>query len=108
MAYGNPLLTKTDLFIKSSVADFQDPSFLTFVIDFFPAREQYPRNDGLFNDNLLTAPGSVMAADSTVDISRWITSTFDQPSRNKTVEYSTYDWLGDYYGKNYGNCTTLS
>lgn len=102
MAYGNPLLTKTDLFIKSSVADFQDPSFLTFVIDFFPAREQYPRNDGLFNDNLLTAPGSVMAADSTVDISRWITSTFDQPSRNKTVEYSTYDWLGDYYGKNYG------
>jgi hypothetical protein len=101
MAYGNPFLTKADLFIKSSVADFQDPSFLTFVVDFFPVREQYPRNDGFYNDNLLMAPASVFSTDSAIDLSRHSRDPINTDNPNAIVEYSTYDWLGDYYGSNY-------
>jgi hypothetical protein len=76
-------IKRTNLFIKSSVDDFQDPVFLTFRIDFFPPEEQYPKFDGLRNSNLL--------------------STGREPTVggvNRTVEYSTQDWLSDYYPAN--------
>lgn len=76
-------IKRTNLFIKSSVDDFQDPVFLTFRIDFFPPEEQYPKFDGLRNSNLLSK-----GRDSTLS------------GINRTVEYSTQDWLTDYYPKN--------
>jgi hypothetical protein len=78
-------IKRTNLFIKSSVDDFQDPVFLTFRIDFFPPEEQYPKFDGLRNSNLL------------------INSNRDSSFAtgiNQTVEYSTQDWLSDYYPAN--------
>ena len=100
MAYGNLLLTKADAFIKSSLADFQDPVFLTFTIDFFPTRETYPFNDGLYNDNLLMAPMSVFKGTGDADLLRYSRSS-SEFNPNKMVEYSAYDWLSDYYGTNY-------
>jgi hypothetical protein len=76
-------IKRTNLFIKSSVDDFQDPVFLTFRIDFFPPTEQYPKYDGLTNSNLLSAPRALPS-----------------PGANKDVEYSTEDWLMDYYPTN--------
>ena len=100
MAYGNPLFTKADAFIKSSLADFQDPVFLTFTVDFFPTRESYPFNDGLYNDNLLMAPQAVFRGTGDADMLRYARGN-DSTNPNKTVEYSAYDWLKDYYGTNY-------
>jgi hypothetical protein len=75
-------IKRTNQFIKASVDDFQDPVFLTFRIDFFPPAEQYPKYDGITNSNLLSA---IRDPKSTV-------------SANQIVEYSTEDWLRDYYG----------
>lgn len=75
-------IKRTNLFIKSSVDDYQDPVFLTFRVDFFPPTEQYPKFDGLMNSSLLRDPRA----------------SSDNP--NQIVEYSTEDWLGDYYPNN--------
>lgn len=101
MAYGNSKLTKTDLFIKSSHADLQDPIFLTFDLDFFPVREEFPRYDGLTNNNLLVAP--ISAANDLNTDTVHTRSSFDTTNPNSTVEYAAYDWLWDYYGPNYNS-----
>lgn len=80
MARGIEEIKKTNLFIKSSVDDFQDPVFLTFRIDFFPSAEQYPKFDGLTNSSLLRDPSPRTIA-----------------NQNQVIEYSTEDWLNEYY-----------
>jgi len=88
MAKGIEEIKKTNLFIKSSVDDFQDPVFLTFRIDFFPPAEQYPQFDGLTNSSLLRDPAlEVVSRDTTI-----------RPNnQNEVVEYSTETWLNEYY-----------
>jgi hypothetical protein len=75
-------LKRTNQFIKSSTDDFQDPVYLTFRVDFFPIRQEYPQYDGLYNSSLF-------APISTVE---------EASNQNKKVEYSAVDWLDQYYG----------
>lgn len=92
-------IKRSDLFIKSSTDDFQDPVFLTFTINFFPAEEQYPEGDGLSNSALLKP----------------LTLTVDNTgllpiSQNAIVEYPAIQWLNEYYHNtvappNLGNLT---
>ena len=88
MAKGIEEIKKTNLFIKSSVDDFQDPVFLTFRIDFFPPAEQYPKYDGLTNSSLLKDP--ILETVS-------MDTTIRPNNQNEVVEYSTETWLNEYY-----------
>lgn len=88
MAKGIEEIKKTNLFIKSSVDDFQDPVFLTFRIDFFPPAEQYPKFDGLTNSSLLRDPALEVVSEDT---------TIRPNNQNEVVEYSTETWLNEYY-----------
>jgi hypothetical protein len=101
MAFGNSQLTKTDLFVKSSIADLQDPVFLTFEIDFFPVSDDYPRYDGLYNSNLLIPPADVDSLDKTFPTRSRPPVEILGGGGNQTVEYSACDWLDEYYGPNY-------
>jgi hypothetical protein len=101
MAFGNSRLTKTDLFVKSSVADLQDPVFLTFEIDFFPASDDYPRYDGLYNSNLLIPPADIDALNKSYPTRTRPNLEKSQDGLNINVEYSACDWLDEYYGPNY-------
>lgn len=84
MAIAIEEIRRSNLFIKSSTDDFQDPVFLTFRVDFFPAEETYPFGDGLTNSCLLkpisTETGPPMVS-----------------SPNNIVEYPAIKWLADYY-----------
>jgi hypothetical protein len=79
-------INRNDTFIKSAMDDLQDPLFLTFRLDFFPERTQYPVADGLYNSSLLKQPGVFLKSDV---------------MEGSTVEYSTQDWLKQYYGEDY-------
>ena len=92
--FGQP--TKVDSFIKSSVADFNDPVFLTFHLDFFPVRTTF-QNDGIYNDNLLIGPAMLFGTESNISADRFIEEPTNGPT-NRLVEYSAYQWLTDYYG----------
>ena len=81
-------INRNNQFIKSSVDDLQDPLFLTFRLDFFPEREDYPKGDGLYSSSLLKQPGRFDSIDGGPDL-------------GGTVEYSTQDWLQQYYGTDY-------
>jgi len=81
-------INRNNTFIKSATDDLQDPLFLTFRLDFFPEREQYPVGDGLYNSSLLKQPGRFNASG-------------DGDDNGSTVEYSTQDWLKQYYGADY-------
>ena len=81
-------INRNNTFIKSATDDLQDPLFLTFRLDFFPEREQYPVGDGLYNSSLLKQPGRFNASG-------------DADDNGSTVEYSTQDWLQQYYGADY-------
>ena len=83
-------INRNNQFIKSAMDDIQDPLFLTFRLDFFPEREAYPKGDGLYNSSLLKQPGVFDSIDGGPDL-------------GGTVEYSTQDWLQQYYGANYVN-----
>ena len=78
-------INRNNTFIKSATDDLQDPLFLTFRLDFFPEREQYPIGDGLYNSSLLKQPGIFNS----------------EIGEGATVEYSTQDWLQQYYGADY-------
>ena len=113
MAYGNTRFTKTDLFVKSSVADLQDPVFLTFDVDFWPIMEQFPAYDGFHNSALLRLqPGSIPNTDHSdpSTISPYMGNVFgndpygttvNQNSPYRVTEFFAYDWLKTYYGNNY-------
>ncbi len=79
-------INRNDTFIKSAMDDLQDPLFLTFRLDFFPERDQYPVGDGLYNSSLLKQPGVFQGS---------------EVKEGSTVEYSTQDWLKQYYGVDY-------
>ena len=81
-------INRNNTFIKSATDDLQDPLFLTFRLDFFPEREQYPVGDGLYNSSLIKQPGRFNAKG-------------DADDNGSTVEYSTQDWLQQYYGADY-------
>jgi hypothetical protein len=81
-------INRNDTFIKSAMDDLQDPLFLTFKLDFFPERESFPKGDGLYSSSLLKQPGVFDAVDKGRD-------------QGGTVEYSTQDWLQQYYGTDY-------
>lgn len=110
---GNSRLTKADLFVKSAAADLQDPTFLTFEIDFFPVPEEYPRYDGLMNSSLLPTDQSWFSAYSNNVATPSTNGYFVggngsngfpqiQDDQYKKVEFSAYEWLLAYYGKDYG------
>jgi hypothetical protein len=101
MALFNPRLTKTNQFVKSSFKDLQDPVFLTFDVDFFPVAEQFPRYDGLQNNNLLRMPWGSTAAQLMVQDSKGRVGFTGGDNPNNEVEYGAYDWLHDYYGSKY-------
>ena len=81
-------INRNNQFIKSAVDDLQDPLFLTFRLDFFPEREDFPKGDGLYSSSLLKQPGRFDSIDGGPDL-------------GGTVEYSTQDWLQQYYGTDY-------
>jgi hypothetical protein len=81
-------INRNDTFIKSAMDDLQDPLFLTFRLDFFPERQPYPVGDGLYSSSLLKQPGKFDSIDGGPDL-------------GGTVEYSTQDWLQQYYGTDY-------
>ena len=87
--------TQVDNFIKSSIADFNDPVFLTFHVDFFPVRQTF-QNDGLANDSLLMGPASLFEGQSGIGSDRYSRNS-QLNNNNSYVEYAAYDWLGDYY-----------
>jgi len=90
-----------DMFVKSSIFDFQDPVFLTFIVDFFPTRAQFA-TDGISNDNLLIGPKAFFLNNAAVDQTRYSRDTaITSEQAHRLVEYSAYDWLTDYYGINY-------
>jgi hypothetical protein len=98
MSTSSPMV---DMFVKSSIFDFQDPVFLTFVVDFFPSRAQFA-TDGISNDNLLIGPKSFFVNNAAVDPTRYSReSSITSEQAHSLVEYSAYDWLTDYYGVNY-------
>jgi len=109
---GNRRSTKADLFVKSAATDLQDPTFLTFELDFFPVPEEYPRYDGLMNSSLLPSDQSWFSAYSnnvaTPDTAGYFTGSngngFPQieDDQYRKVEFSAYEWLLSYYGANYG------
>jgi hypothetical protein len=73
-------------FVKSSLNDIQDPVFLTFDLDFFPADSISPNGDGIFFNALFKEPspaGSKM---------------YQNP------EWSALDWL-DAYGSGWTQTT---
>ena len=72
-------------FVKSSLNDVQDPLFLTFDLDFFPATKATWNNDGLSFDQLFRPP---LLGGSTSG-----TAT-QNPYQN--VEMSAIDWLMNY------------
>lgn len=85
---------KTNLFIKSSTNDFQDPVFLTFRLDFFPPPELYPKYDGLTNSALLRDPINQKNYDAkTGDLEQ----TLFKDNPNSLVELDTETWLSEYY-----------
>jgi len=90
MALATPIngINRNNQFIKSAMDDLQDPLFLTFRLDFFPEREDYPKGDGLYSSSLLKQPGKFDSIDGGPDL-------------GGTVEYSTQDWLQQYYGTDY-------
>lgn len=87
--------TQVDNFIKSSIADFNDPVFLTFHVDFFPVRQTF-QNDGLANDSLLMGPAGLFEGHSGIGSDRYSRNS-QLNNNNSYVEYAAYDWLGDYY-----------
>lgn len=90
-------IKRTNLFIRSSADDYQDPVFLTFTIDFFPQEEDYPRWDGLSNSNLL----SMWIEDKTTRSFTGETEATAPSSnlyKNSAVEFSAFQWLSQYYG----------
>lgn len=113
MAYGNSTFTKTDLFVKSSVSDIQDPVYLTFDVNFWPVMELFPAYDGFHNSPLLRMPpGSIPDSQHTdpTAISPYMGNVFgndpygataNQNSPYRVTEFLAYDWLKTYYGPNY-------
>jgi hypothetical protein len=69
-------------FIKSSVSDIQDPTFLTFHLDFFPVVNSHPKGDILAFNSLFkpseTSPGSIYS------------------NEYQMTEWPAYDWLVRY------------
>lgn len=79
-------IKRSNMFVKSSVDDFQDPLYLTFHVDFFPPYEEYPRLDGFWNSSLFKDPRDA-----------------EETTPNRRVEYAAYDWLNDYYPYDYNS-----
>lgn len=93
-------IKRTNLFIKSSTDDFQDPVFLTFRVDFFPPQEQYPKFDLLTCSSLLRDPTQQRLYDSKTEE---IVIEENPVNQNQVVEYSTETWLREYYQGAYKN-----
>lgn len=90
MAVGIEQVKRTNQFIKSSTDDYQDPVFLTFAVDFFPATTNYPKFDGLANSALLKPANSLITTGESLGTA--------QLGHNELVEFSALHWLNDYYG----------
>jgi hypothetical protein len=71
-------------FIKSSTDLVQDPTYLTFDLDFFPAPQDHPTGDGLYFDSLFRTELNTAQA------------------TNSYVEWPAYQWLSKY-GSNHSS-----